>query len=199
MKCLLCEGPGSCSPGTASGKTIRGSGFTGSVAAGPKSSQCHGTRPSPSGQEVSGFRCFRERKSRDLINIYVGRNISRLKHQIKSRQMKYDHKDWIKPLESLGRFKSSLVWKRESLVFSSVSAPLTAFPRAWSMLLLLKINHSGRLRQPSQGFRCSELKKRRKSHKKRMDEAVRRCLGEKWPPPAPLDRGVSRELSSHWG
>lgn len=135
-------------------------------------------RDSSKALRARGFRISvlqRERESRDSINIYVGRNISRLEHQIKPRRMKYDHRGWIKPLESLGRFKSSLVWKRGSLVFSSVSMPLMAFPRAWSVRLLLKINHSGRLRQPFQCFRCSELKKRRKSHEKRKDEALRRA------------------------
>lgn len=34
-------------------------------------------------------------------------------HQIKPCRMKYDLKDWMKPLGSLGRFKSSLVWKKK--------------------------------------------------------------------------------------
>lgn len=97
---------------------------------------------------------------RDPINIYARRNVSGLKHQIKPRRMKYDR--WMKPLESPGRFKRSLVWKRGRLGFSSVSTPLTAFPRAWSVLLMLKINHSGRLREPAQSFRCSELEKEEK-------------------------------------
>lgn len=104
--------------------------------------------------------------------------------------MKYDLKDWMKPLGSLGRFKSSLVWKkRGSLVFSSVSASLMALPRGWSVL---KIKHSG----TDSILRCSELEKRRKSHKKRMDGAGSDVKNS---PPALPGRAVSSQLSSHWG
>lgn len=111
-------------------------------------------------------------------------------HQIKPCRMKYDLKDWMKPLGSLGRFKSSLVWKkRGSLVFSSVSASLMALPRGWSVL---KIKHSG----TDSILRCSELEKRRKSRKKRMDGAGSDVKNS---PPALPGRAVSSQLSSHWG
>lgn len=62
-------------------KIIRGSHFTPSAIAGPKSplgsSERHGTRSKPLGQEVSGLQRFRERGLRDSINTYMGGAMSR--------------------------------------------------------------------------------------------------------------------------
>lgn len=128
-----CELLRDCFSGTPSVKIIRGSRFMQSAIAGPKSllgsSKRRGTRSKPLGQEISGLQHFRERGLRDSINTYVGSNVWKMKLQIKSRQMKYNHKDWIKPLESLGRFKSSLLLKRGRFIFSSVFASPNSMPQ----------------------------------------------------------------------
>lgn len=92
-----CELLRGCFSGTPSVKIIRGSRFMQSAIVGPKSplgsSERHRTRSKPLGQEISGLQCFRERGSRDSINIYMGSNTLKMKHQIKSHHMKYNHKD----------------------------------------------------------------------------------------------------------